>query len=128
VPPHLHRKNAAERVIRTFKNHFVAGLCSVDKQFPMHLWCELLPQATLKGCGILPFDSMFSSDHTPLYVDFDVATLFGNSEIGTYKAVLRYLQFDNPRLVDAYETAICQQFENHNVEYRITNLYAMDTG
>jgi hypothetical protein len=30
-----------------FKNHFVAGLCSVDKQFPMHLWCELLPQATL---------------------------------------------------------------------------------
>jgi hypothetical protein len=25
----------------------VAGLCLVDKQFPMHLWCELLPQATL---------------------------------------------------------------------------------
>jgi hypothetical protein len=47
VPPHLHRQNAAERAIQTFKNHFVAGLCSVDKQFPMHLWCELLPQATL---------------------------------------------------------------------------------
>jgi hypothetical protein len=47
VPPHLHRKNAAERAIQTFKNHFVAGLCSVDKQFPMHLWSELLPQATL---------------------------------------------------------------------------------
>jgi hypothetical protein len=47
VPPHLHRQNAVERAIQTFKNHFVAGLCSVDKQFPMHLWCELLPQATL---------------------------------------------------------------------------------
>jgi hypothetical protein len=47
VTPHLHRQNAAERAIQTFKNHFVAGLCSVDKQFPMHLWCELLPQATL---------------------------------------------------------------------------------
>jgi hypothetical protein len=47
VPPHLHRQNAAERAIQTFKNHFVAGLCSVDKQFPMHLWCELLPKATL---------------------------------------------------------------------------------
>jgi hypothetical protein len=47
VPPHLHRKNAAERAIQTFKNHFVAGLCSVDKQFPMHLWCEILHQATL---------------------------------------------------------------------------------
>jgi hypothetical protein len=47
APPHLHRQNAAERAIQTFKNHFVAGLCSVDKQFPMNLWCELLPQATL---------------------------------------------------------------------------------
>jgi hypothetical protein len=47
VPPHLHRQNAAERAIQTFKNHFVAGLCSVNKQFPMHPWCELLPQATL---------------------------------------------------------------------------------
>jgi hypothetical protein len=47
VPPHLHRQNAAERAIQTFKNHFVAGLCSVNKQFPMHLWCELSPQATL---------------------------------------------------------------------------------
>jgi hypothetical protein len=45
--PHLHRQNAAERFIQTFKNHFVVGLCSVDKQFPMQLWCELLPQATL---------------------------------------------------------------------------------
>jgi hypothetical protein len=47
VPPHLHRQNAVDRAIQTFKNHFVAGLCLVDKQFPMHLWCELLPQATL---------------------------------------------------------------------------------
>jgi hypothetical protein len=47
VPPHLHRQNTAERAIQTFKNRFLVGLCSVDKQFPMHLWCELLPQATL---------------------------------------------------------------------------------
>jgi hypothetical protein len=25
VPPHMHRRNAAERAIRTFKNHFMAG-------------------------------------------------------------------------------------------------------
>ncbi len=47
VPPHMHRRNAAERAIRTFKNHFVAGLCSTDDNFPMHLWDRLLPQATL---------------------------------------------------------------------------------
>ena len=47
VPPGMHRRNAAERAIRTFKNHFIAGLCSVDKDLPLHLWDRLLPQAEL---------------------------------------------------------------------------------
>jgi hypothetical protein len=47
APPHVHRRNAAERAIRTFKNHFIAGLCSTDKDFPLHLWDRLLPQALL---------------------------------------------------------------------------------
>jgi hypothetical protein len=46
VPPHSHRRNAAERAIQTFKNHFVAVLCGTDKSFPLHLWCHLLPQVT----------------------------------------------------------------------------------
>jgi hypothetical protein len=45
VPPHYHRRNAAERAIITFKEHFVAGLSSVDPSLPMHLWDRLLPQA-----------------------------------------------------------------------------------
>jgi hypothetical protein len=45
VPPHCHRRNAAERAIHTFKEHFVAGLASVDPDFPLHLWDRLLPQA-----------------------------------------------------------------------------------
>ena len=47
APPRIHRRNAAERAIRTFKNHFIAGLCSVDKNFPLHLWDKLLPQAEI---------------------------------------------------------------------------------
>jgi hypothetical protein len=47
VPPRLHRRNAAERAIHTFKNHFIAGFCSIDKNFPLHLWDKLLPQAEL---------------------------------------------------------------------------------
>jgi hypothetical protein len=46
VPPHTHRRNAAERAIQTFKNHFVACLCTADKFFPMRLWDRILPQAT----------------------------------------------------------------------------------
>jgi hypothetical protein len=47
VPPRCHRRNAAERAIRTFKEHFVAGLSSVDPAFPLHVWDRLLPQAEI---------------------------------------------------------------------------------
>jgi hypothetical protein len=47
VPPHCHRRNAAERAIRTFKENFVVGLSSVDRSFPLHLGDRLLPQAEI---------------------------------------------------------------------------------
>jgi hypothetical protein len=47
VPPHCHRRNADERAIQTFKEHFLAGLSSVDPTFPLHLWDILLPQAEI---------------------------------------------------------------------------------
>ena len=47
APPHVHRRNAAERAIQTFKHHFIAGLCSTDRNFPLHLWDRLLPQALI---------------------------------------------------------------------------------
>jgi hypothetical protein len=47
VPPHCHHLNAAERAIRTFKEHFVAGLSSEDPTFPLQMWDRLLPQAEI---------------------------------------------------------------------------------
>jgi hypothetical protein len=47
VPPHCHRTNAAERAIRTFKEHFKAGLATVDPDFHVHLWDRLLSQAEI---------------------------------------------------------------------------------
>jgi hypothetical protein len=47
VIPNCHHRNAAERAIQTFKEHFVAGLYSVDPAFPLHLWDRLLPQAEI---------------------------------------------------------------------------------
>jgi hypothetical protein len=47
APPHCHRRNAAERAIRTFKNHFIAGLCSTNRDFPLNLWDKLLPQCLI---------------------------------------------------------------------------------
>jgi hypothetical protein len=47
APPHIHRRNNAERAIHTFKNHVIAGLCSVDPNFRLKLWDKILPQATI---------------------------------------------------------------------------------
>jgi len=56
VSPHIHRCNAAEHAICTFKNHFIAGLCSTNKNFPIRLWG--LPHTTsqidLKSPLMLP--------------------------------------------------------------------------
>ena len=47
VPPGNHRRNAAERHIRTFKNHFISILAGIDPDFLLHLWDKLIPQACI---------------------------------------------------------------------------------
>jgi hypothetical protein len=47
VPTYCHRANAAERAIRTFKEHFQSDLDTVDPSFPIYLWDRLLPQAEI---------------------------------------------------------------------------------
>ena len=47
VPPHLHRTNAAECAIQTYKDHLVAGLSSCNPNLSLHIWDRLIPHATL---------------------------------------------------------------------------------
>jgi hypothetical protein len=47
VRPYSHRQNSAERAIRSFKDHLIAGLCSTDTSFPTHLWDRILPRAVM---------------------------------------------------------------------------------
>ena len=47
APDGCHRRNAAERATRTFKNHFIAGLCTAHQQSPLKKWDSLLPQAVI---------------------------------------------------------------------------------
>jgi hypothetical protein len=47
VPPHVHRRNAAERAIRTYKSHLLAFLATCDPEFPVSEWDRLLFQAEL---------------------------------------------------------------------------------
>jgi hypothetical protein len=47
VPPHNHRVNAAKRAITTFKEHFISTLATVNKDCPLQLWDDFLPQVEL---------------------------------------------------------------------------------
>ena len=46
IPPHDHHRNRAKKAFQTFKDHFVAILCSMDKEFPHGLW-DLQAESTL---------------------------------------------------------------------------------
>jgi hypothetical protein len=47
TPTGLHRRNAAEKAIQTFKNHLIAGLSTTNPSFPINLWDKLIPQANI---------------------------------------------------------------------------------
>jgi hypothetical protein len=47
APPHVHQRNAAEQAISTFKDHFIAGLSSTDKDYPLDLWDKVVPQSII---------------------------------------------------------------------------------
>ena len=78
VPPHIHRRNTAERAIRTFKAHFLSVLAGVSGSFPKYLWDLLLPQTELtlnllRQANLDPtksawefFNGTFNYDATPL--------------------------------------------------------------
>ena len=50
VPPEDHRRNAAEKAIQTWKDHFIAALSGTAKDFPLHLWCQTIPQLERQLC------------------------------------------------------------------------------
>ena len=47
VPPKMHRRNAAEKAIRTAKNRILSGLATCDTNYPITEWDRLLPQAEI---------------------------------------------------------------------------------
>ena len=47
IPPHNHRRNAAERPIRILKNYFLAILAGADSNYSISEWDRFVPQAEL---------------------------------------------------------------------------------
>ena len=78
VPPHVHRRNAAERCIRTFKNHFITTIEATHPDFLLTEWDSLLPQSEMtlnmlrpsrfnpKMSGYTQVNGEFNFNRTPL--------------------------------------------------------------
>ena len=93
VEAYNHKINAAERAIQTFKNHFVAGLCTAHPQFPLQLWCKLLPHAELslisyvahvatkKLSAYAVYNGEFNFDKTPLASPSTKALVFEDPNV-----------------------------------------------
>ena len=84
VPPHDHRRNAAEKVIQIFKDHFISVLCGTDETFPMRLWRALLPHAVvqlnmLQASATNPKVSVFEHLHGPHDYDSHPFAILGSA-------------------------------------------------
>lgn len=73
-----------------------------------------LSHAALRS-GILPFYSLFLSDHHPCYVDIDSNLLFNESNSQIVSTYRRGLQLQDPRKVQEYNNAVKEQLKYHRV-------------
>ena len=84
VPPNDHRRNAAEKAIQVFKDHFVSVLCGTDEKFPMQLWCAILPHAetqlnVLRKSATKPSMSAFEHLNGPHNYDSHPFAILGSA-------------------------------------------------
>jgi hypothetical protein len=73
----MHHTNPAKRMVRTWKNHFRAGIAGLPPSFPLAHWCQLTMQSDamlnmMRPCCLNPllsahesFERTFLFDATP---------------------------------------------------------------
>ena len=71
APPHQHRRNKAERAIRTFKNHFIATLAGLHASFPLYAWNELLPHIEITLNLLRPSPEQRQAAWSHLHGEYD---------------------------------------------------------
>jgi hypothetical protein len=93
VPPHNHCINAAKCAIATFKEHFILGLATVDRNCPLKIWDSFLHQVELTLNLLLflrPDPSKSANKEVNGIVDFNKIPIV---PIGT-----KSLVYDNPAI------------------------------
>ncbi len=87
-----------------------------------------LQEAIIRS-GILPYNAIFSGDHRPSFLDFDVAVLFAGPTPALAPPCQRHLQLADPRRVNKYRAVLHHQLSYHNVFTKCNDLLeAANTG
>ena len=113
TPPDMHRTNPAERAVRTWKNHFTAGIAGIPPSFPIANWCRLTTQSDMMLNMYEAMDGSFSFDVTPL------------APLGT--EVLIHLK-PSSRLTWGYHAAKAWYLLHATNHYRCIRVIMQDTG
>jgi hypothetical protein len=119
IPQHIHRQNTAERAIQTFKNHFIAGICSTDKQFPLHLWDRPTPFAIitlnlLQQSRINPKLSAYAQLNVPFDSNQTPITPPG-SKVILHKKTRQQKTWAPPRVNGFYFGPVMDHYQCHHV-------------
>jgi exonuclease III len=72
--------------------------------------------------GILPYNSLFYSDHRPCYIDIDAQLLFQEDTHAIQPPCQRGLQLTDPRIVANYNNHLHEQIEYHKIVDKYRNL------
>jgi len=120
VPPDDHCRNIAEKAIQTWKDHFIATLSGTSSNFPLHLWCQTIPQMERQ------LNLLHQSNSNPKISTY--AHLHGHHDYNSVPFVpigIESMAHDKPNQLDSpYPTTIDTQMEkngdtNKCVESRI---------
>ena len=81
---------------------------------------DLVP--SIRQCGILPVDSIFTSDHRTVYLDINPSISLGSHIASLWSPASRRLQPRNVNLHDDYISHLYTMLSNHNVFDRAARL------
>ena len=76
APSDYHRRNISKKYIQNWKDHFFGVLSGTAMVFPMHLWCQAIPQSKqqlllLKQSNVNPKISAYAHIYAPHNYDAD---------------------------------------------------------
>jgi hypothetical protein len=95
---------------RPFPSTYIRG----KKRIVYILISTTLQDAVIRS-GILPYNSIFSGDHRPCFIDLDADKLFARSTPPLAPTCQRSLQLADPRRTTKYRESLHQQLTYHKV-------------